>query len=172
MSNFVQEIYDFNQQAGLLDKPYYDILESSFQVEEALEGFDLRKLYAKLNGFGEDVTKVALSLDDFNISAKTVSRHILYDFIASDTEATSLRIDYLSDVERLDKAIDAIVFAVGSIAKLGLNVEQIHRAIGVVTEANLKKLSNIKVDSNGKLLKDSNFVGPEVKLQAILDERQ
>ena len=27
---FVQQIYDFNSQAGLLDKPYNDFLESSF----------------------------------------------------------------------------------------------------------------------------------------------
>ena len=28
--NFVQDIYDFNKQAGLLDKGYDDFLESSF----------------------------------------------------------------------------------------------------------------------------------------------
>ena len=38
--DFVQRIHDFNQQAGLLDKPYDDFLESSFQIEEALEGFE------------------------------------------------------------------------------------------------------------------------------------
>ena len=170
MSNFIQEIYDFNKQAGLLDKPYYDILESSFQVEEALEGFDLRKLYAKLNGFSEDTTKVTLSLDDFSISAKTVSRHILYDFIASDNEASSLHTDYLSDVDRLDKHVDSIIYNIGSLAKLGLNPEQIARAISVVTQANLTKL-NCPKDEFGKLTKPADFVGPEVKLQTILDER-
>lgn len=147
---FVQQIYDFNSQAGLLDNPYNDFLESSFQIEEALEGFNLPAL----------IDDLGLRID-FDSSAKSISRTIL-----SSQEST-----VVPDVDRLDKAIDAIVFAIGSIAKLGLNVEQIHRAIGVVTEANLQKLTNIKVDSNGKLLKDSNFIGPESKLQAILDER-
>ena len=39
--NFVDQIHEFNSQAGLLDKPYDDFLESSFQIEEALDGFDL-----------------------------------------------------------------------------------------------------------------------------------
>ena len=75
----------------------------------------------------------------------------------------------IPDIERLDKAIDAIVFAVGSIAKLGLTPEQIERAILVVTEANLQKLTMPK-DEYGKLTKPADFVGPEVKLQEILNE--
>ena len=78
--------------------------------------------------------------------------------------------DDITDVDRLDKAIDAIVFAIGSIAKLGLSPAQITRAIDVVTEANLQKLSMPK-DEHGKLMKPKGFVGPEAKLQAILDER-
>ena len=148
--NFVQEIYNFNKQAGLLDKGYSDFLESSFQIEEALEGFNI-----------EEVSQNTTDYQFKTSSAKELARYILdhEQFVGS-------------DVDRLDKAIDAIVFAIGSIAKLGLNIEQIHRAIGVVTEANLQKLSNIKVDANGKLLKDSNFVGPEKALQRILDERK
>ena len=149
MSDFIQEIYDFNKQAGLLEKGYSDFLESSFQIEEALEGFNI-----------EEVSQNTTDYQFKTSSAKELARYIL-----EHEQFTG------SDVDRLDKAIDAIVFAVGSIAKLGLNVEQIHRAIGVVTEANLQKLSNIKVDSNGKLLKDSNFIGPEIKLHSILDER-
>ena len=42
--NFIQQIYDFNQQAGLLDKGYDDFPESSFQIEEALEGFPARNI--------------------------------------------------------------------------------------------------------------------------------
>ena len=44
------------------------------------------------------------------------------------------------------------------------------RAIGAVTEANLQKLTMPK-DEHGKLTKPADFVGPEIKLQAILDER-
>ena len=173
MSNFVQEIYDFNKQAGLLDKCYDYFLESSFQIEEALEGFDLRKLWCKLNGFNSEITATVLQVDELKtaLKAKDIARKILYDHVTVDDSLESLQADYISDVDRLDKAIDAIVFAVGSIAKLGLNVEQIHRAIGVVTEANLQKLSMPK-DEHGKLMKPANFIGPETKLQVILDERQ
>ena len=149
MSDFIQEIYDFNKQAGLLEKGYDDFLESSFQIEEALEGFNLITLTS------------ILSPDDKYLHPKELSRVILSKVGESAN---------ISDVDRLDKAIDAIVFAVGSIAKLGLNVEQIHRAIGAVTEANLQKLTMPK-DEHGKLTKPADFVGPEVKLQAILDER-
>ena len=147
--NFVQQIYDFNKQAGLLDKGYDDFLESSFQIEEALEGFNI-----------EEVSQNTTDYQFKTSSAKELARYIL------DGEQFTG-----SDVDRLDKAIDAIVFAIGSIAKLGLNVEQIHRAIGVVTEANLQKLTMPK-DEHGKLMKPANFIGPEAKLQVILYERQ
>lgn len=148
MSDFVQEIYDFNKQAGLLEKGYSDFLESSFQIEEALEGFNI-----------EEVSQNTTDYQFKTSSAKELARYIL-----EHEQFTG------SDVDRLDKAIDAIVFAVGSIAKLGLNVKQIHRAIGAVTEANLQKLTMPK-DEHGKLTKPADFVGPEIKLQAILDER-
>ena len=146
---FVQQVYDFNSQAGLLEKPYNDFLESSFQIEEAIEGFNLPAL----------IDDLGLRID-FDSSAKAVSRTIL-----SSQEHT-----VVPDVDRLDKAIDAIVFALGSIYKLGLTPEQASRAISVVCEANLQKLSMPK-DEHGKLLKPPGFVGPESKLQAILDER-
>lgn len=156
--NFVQQIYDFNKQAGLLDRGYDDFLEASFQIEEALEGFNSLEYLGKL------LTKDEMSIES---NPKELSRMIVN--AALDRELSGY--EDITDVDRLDKAIDAIVFAIGSIAKLGLSPAQITRAIDVVTEANLQKLSNIKVDSNGKLLKDSNFIGPEAKLQAILDER-
>ena len=152
--NFVQQIYDFNQQAGLLDSGYDDFLESSFQIEEALEGFDL--LY-----FSKDLIDAFTAPRDFSaMDTKEISRAI----VNTTGEFTG------SDVDRLDKSIDAIVYAIGAIAKLGLNVEQIHRAISVVTESNLQKLSCPK-DEFGKLTKPADFVGPEAKLQPILDER-
>ena len=154
--NFVQQIYDFNKQAGLLDRGYDDFLESSFQIEEALEGFPKLQNLANILTDEESENRVR---DD--ASPKNISRAIV-QYVIGNTP--------ISDVDRLDKAIDAIVFAIGSIAKLGLNVEQIHRAIGAVTEANLQKLSMPK-DEHGKLMKPKGFVGPEAKLQSILDER-
>ena len=144
---FIDEIYDFNIKAGLLDQPYSDFLESSFQIEEALEGFPFTG------------AKVSMEVTTEH-SAKDISREFL----------NQLGTCHLNDVDRLDKAIDAIVFAVGSIAKLKLTPEQIARAISVVTQANLQKLSMPK-DEFGKLQKPADFVGPEAQLQSILDER-
>ena len=141
----IDAIYQFNEQAGLLEQGYNDFSESAYQIEEALEGYEIA------HGF-------TVHLDTPKEMSRTIVR-AQGPFIGT-------------DVDRLDKAIDAIVFAVGSIAKLGLTPPQIREAIEIVTTANLQKLSNIKVDSNGKLLKDSNFIGPEKKLQEILNERK
>lgn len=159
---FVQQIYDFNKQAGLLEKGYDDFLESSFQIEEALEGFEgLESLAIELTDEDDDLVEA---------TPKELSRKIVHiaqnGYHVDDSDKIPV-----PDVDRLDKACDAVVFAIGSMAKLGLTPAQIIEAMHIVTEANLQKLSNIKVDSNGKLLKDSNFIGPETKLQAILDKR-
>ena len=163
MLNFVNQIYEFNKKAGLLDKPYNDFLESSFQIEEALEGISLPDvqsggLFSLANALND---YFYFSEDPVLPTHKSVARGIVRGAFCKDA----------SDVDRLDKACDAIVFAVGSIAKLGLNPAQISEAVSIVMEANLQKLSNIKIDSSGKLLKDSSFIGPEVKLQALLDRR-
>ena len=140
----IDAIYQFNEQAGLLEQGYNDFSESAYQIEEALEGYEIAQ------GF-------TVHLDTPKEMSRTIVR-AQGPFVGT-------------DVDRLDKAIDAIVFAVGSIAKLGLTPPQIREAIEIVTTANLQKLSNIKIDSNGKLLKDSNFIGPETKLQELLDRR-
>ena len=77
----------------------------------------------------------------------------------------------ISDVDRLDKACDAVVFAIGSMAKLRLSPDQINRAMRAVTDANLQKLTMPK-DAQGKLMKNPDFIGPEARLQLILDERE
>ena len=140
----IDAIYQFNEQAGLLEQGYNDFSEHAYQIEEALEGYEIAQ------GF-------TVHLDTPKEMSRTIVR-AQGSFVGT-------------DVDRLDKAIDAIVFAVGSIAKLGLTPPQIREAIEIVTTANLQKLSNIKIDSNGKLLKDSNFIGPEAKLQELLDRR-
>ena len=145
--NFVDQIHEFNSQAGLLDKPYNDFLESSFQIEEALEGFPF---------IG---AKVSMEVSNEH-SAKDISREFL----------NQLGTCHLNDVDRLDKACDAIVFAFGSIFKLGLNPEQAARAVSIVMSTNLAKLSMPK-DEFGKLTKPADFVGPEAQLQELLDER-
>ena len=143
-------VYDFNDKAGLIKAGYDDFRESAFQIEEALEGFNIVEL-------SRNITDYSYSTD----SAKELARYILTNERFTGT-----------DVDRLDKACDAIIFAIGSMAKLGLSPEQMRQALDIVAKANLAKLSNIKIDSSGKLLKDSNFIGPEERLQKILNERK
>ena len=140
----IDAIYQFNEQAGLLEQGYNDFSESTYQIEEALEGYEIA------HGF-------TVHLDTPKEMSRTIVR-AQGPFIGT-------------DVDRLDKAIDAIVFAVGSIAKLGLTPPQIREAIEIVTTANLQKLSMPK-DEFGKLTKPANFVGPETKLQELLDRRK
>ena len=149
MNNPIKDIVAFNQKAGLLEAGYDDFLESSFQIEEALEGFDLVLLASQL--YPENCT-----------TAKYLSRHIT-------TMAGAKKIK-LSDVDRLDKACDAVVFAVGSMAKLGLNAQQITKALNIVMKHNNQKLSMPK-DEFGKLMKPDDFVGPEPEFQKLLDGR-
>ena len=139
----IDAIYQFNEQAGLLEQGYNDFSESAYQIEEALEGYEIA------HGF-------TVHLDTPKEMSRTIVR-AQGPFIGT-------------DVDRLDKAIDAIVFAVGSIAKLGLTPPQIREAIEIVTTANLQKLSMPK-DEFGKLTKPADFVGPETKLQKLLDRR-
>ena len=147
MTNFIQDVYNFNEQAGLLEKGYDDFLEASFQIEEALEGFDLPQLVRTYDLDAEP-------------TAKSVSRSLVETCVQN-----------LKDVDRLDKACDSIVFAIGSIAKLGLTPTQIERALNIVMEANSAKLSMPK-DEFGKLTKPADFIGPEVLLQQLLNERK
>ena len=153
ITNFVERIYQFNHDAGLLSRGYDDFLESSFQVEEALEGFDLELLASQL---------YPVDLPEDAGDAKFLSRHIL--------EMADARKIRQSDVARLDKHIDSMVFDIGAIAKLGLTTEQMIRAINVVMDANQAKLGCPK-DEHGKLTKPADFPNPEPRLQAILDER-
>jgi len=74
-----------------------------------------------------------------------------------------------TNVDRLDKACDATVFAIGSMAKLGLNAQEITKALNIVMKANNQKLGMPK-DEYGKLQKPDNFNPPEPQLQLLLDE--
>lgn len=153
----IKEIAKWQKDAGNSAKPYDDFLESSFQIEEALEGFsDLPKL-------AERVLAKDLVTGYENYTPKDVSRAIVA-LARMDGEVT----EYLADVDRLDKACDAIVFAIGSMTKLGLDHHAITKALNIVNDANKAKLGMSR-DAEGKLLKPEGFVGPEVKLQELLD---
>ena len=148
MLNPIKEIAKWQHDAGNTSKPYNDFLESSFQIEEALEGFE--------DDNGD------IFLENFRGTPKEVSREILR-INPQDKNKTSI-----PDVDRLDKAWDAIVFAIGSMCKLGLDHHAITKALNIVNDANKAKLGMSR-DAEGKLLKPDDFVGPEAKLQALLD---
>ena len=152
MSVFLDEIYEFNKLAGLLDQPLDDYREASFLIEESLEGFDLQMLAHFIHS---------------EPTPKAVSRSIVTYCRESQS---GMYPTVLTDVERLDKAIDAAVFAFGYIYKLGLTPDQAARAVSAVMQANKQKLTMPR-DSFGKLLKPDSFEGPEAKLQRILEER-
>lgn len=76
----------------------------------------------------------------------------------------------ITDVERLDKACDSVVYAVGSIAKLGLTPEQLLQALSIVMDANEAK-NGCPKDSLGKLMKPENFPNPEPRLEQLLATR-
>ena len=153
MLNPIKEIVKWQRDAGNAAKPYADSLESSFQIEEALEGFtDLFEL-AKVLSRSDKITVKSES-------PKDLSRAII--------ALAGTELDDISNVERLDKACDAIIFAIGSMTKLGLDHHAITKALNIVNDANKAKLGMSR-DAEGKLLKPEGFVGPEVKLQELLD---
>lgn len=142
----LEKIEYFNRTAGLLDLGYSDTRESAYPIEEALEGFENLQY---------------LDIDTHEYTPKEISRAIV------DTVHNGKPIE---DVDRFDKHLDAIVFAYGSLLKLGLSLEQINAGLNIVMDANLTKLS-VGKDPTGKQLKPSNFISPEPLLQEILDER-
>lgn len=153
MSTPTERICEFNKKANLTG--YKASLEASFLVEEALEGFDL---WILAENIGMDVFP--------EMTAKDIARFILRGDILSSTE--------LDPVDAIDKAADAIVFAVGSMYKLGLTANQITRALNIVMNANFKKLEGKTYDEYGKLLKPGDWekYAPELRLQKLLDERK
>lgn len=151
MENPIKQIVKFNLDAGLLDYGYDDFRESSFQIEEALEGFDCSQL--------------ATILDAVSAKPRDVSRAILT--IAESTQST-IHPQQLTNVQRLDKACDAVVFGVGSMAKMGLSATDIVAALNIVMRANRAKLGCPR-DAFGKLCKPDNFPHPEPALQQLLD---
>ena len=154
MENPLKSIYKFNKEAGLLEKGYSDFLEPSFLIEEALEDLNTLPNLA-----------MHLNMKDEGASPKEIAREIvsLANYNAE-----------LTDLQRFDKHIDAIVYAVGGAYKLGLSPQQLEAGIAAVMHSNTKKIGAGK-DEHGKALKPDNW--PEIeaeqikKLQAILDKR-
>lgn len=151
MKAVLESIRAFNEKAGLLTG-YNEAREASYLIEEALEGFDLTLLKSKLFPYDAEAQVTSYT-------AKDCGRQI--------ARLATLKPSSTTRVDKVDKACDAIVFAVGSMFKLGLTVEQVVQALTIVTEANLTKLGGT-LDSEGKLTKPETFIPPEEQLLALL----
>jgi len=155
MSNtLVQDIYDFNEKAGLLGNGMDSFMETAYILEEAIEGY-------------EDVFNMP---EDPNAPVVT-ARSWALGFLNQVKQAKENRgLPMPAEVDEVDKAIDGVVFNIGKLAKMGLTVEQICRMFKVVSDCNMSKLDGPK-DDLGKQLKPEGWTGPEKDLQKILDER-
>ena len=145
----IKKIYQFNKEAGLLDRPYSDVREAEFTIEESLEDFDTSYLAKKLL-ISEDATP------------KEISRTIV-------TGMCIVPEDGIDPVKRFDKALDKLVFTYGDLFKQGFTINQIARGLDAVMNANLSKLS-APVDEHGKQTKPANFMPPEPLLELIIKE--
>lgn len=154
MLNPIKQIYAFNHKTRLVNNGYNDQLESSMIIEEALEG---------LTSIPELASCLKTPLELSN-SPTAVARRIVT--LADQGDTT------ISNVDRLDKACDQVVIAIGSMVKLGLNVNQITSALNIVMAANNAKV-DCPVDSEGKLTKPDGWeekYAPEPKLKALLNQ--
>lgn len=172
MENPIKQIYKFNKEAGLLESGYNHLREPAFLIEEALEGFENLDSLAFALGMDKVYDSDAKEVNH----PKEVSRWIVS--LAQTGEANYKEVAEIentpSDLELFDKHIDAFVYTVGSMAKLGLSPQQIEAGISAVMHSNFKKIG-CKKDSEGKQLKPDNWDEIEkeqiAKLQAILNKR-
>jgi len=155
VENVFKAVHKWQQEAGNLDNGYDDFLQSSFQIEEALEGIISPDYDA--DNFPDNSN---FTHEFGGLGPKEVARHLL-------DEAT---IEPLSDVDRFDKHIDSIIYDIGALGCLGLTPQQMIVGILAVNHANKQKLS-MPHDELGKLIKPIDFIGPEEQLQKILDQR-
>jgi DNA-binding transcriptional ArsR family regulator len=159
--SIVTDIYEFNKQAGLLDKEMDSFSELAYVFEEAFEG--LEEAYNKMDENGERYKPDSQYYPTARQLGLSLANSIKDSF---DRNGFTLP----TEVQEFDKSIDAVVFHIGKLAKMGLTTEQIERGFKAVSNCNMNKLTGPK-DEHGKQLKPEGWTGPEEELQKILDER-
>ena len=160
--SIVEDVFEFNEKANLLDGEMDAFKELAYILEESFEGFE--ECYNTTNQDGE-----FFKPGDIEYPTARQLGISLANSLKDSVERRGLPLP--SEVAEFDKSIDAIVFHIGKLAKMGLSREQVHRGFKAVTDANLRKLDGPK-DEHGKQLKPEGWTGPEPELQAILDERK
>ena len=162
MADIIQDIYDFNDKAGLLEDDFDSFKELAYVFEEAFEGYE--GAYATLKEDGE----LAKPGDREYPTARQLGLSLANSIKDAIVRREDLELP--TDVMEFDKSIDSVVFHIGKLAKMGLSPAQIARGFKAVSNANMAKLDGPK-DEHGKQLKPEGWVGPEEELQRILDER-
>ena len=158
MENPFKLIYKFNNEAELLANGYNDKLESAFLIEEALEEFDVSAIIGAMKPEFQDMFEN--SKDNNPNKPKDVARFLVS--LAYQNEDIAPR-------KRLDKQIDALVYAAGGIMKLGLSAQLAQEAVNTVMSANMKKIGAGK-DEQGKQLKPDNWEEIEDNMNKKLDK--
>lgn len=158
MENPFKLIYKFNNEAELLANGYNDKLESAFLIEEALEEFDVSAIIGAMKPEFQDM--FANSKDNNPNKPKDVARFLVS--LAYQNEDIAPR-------KRLDKQIDALVYAAGGIMKLGLSAQLAQEAVNTVMSANMKKIGAGR-DEQGKQLKPDNWEEIEDNMNKKLDK--
>ena len=154
MTNPIDKIYTFNEEAGFLGKGFDSFAETAYVIEEAMEGFE-----GAFNGDNKAGEPVKPGDPEWT-TARQFALSLMNQMLVSFQQRPSLEMP--DDVAELDKAIDGCVFNIGKMAKMGLSREQIAEAFDAVAECNLACSL-----SSGP----AGWTGPEDKLQAILNNR-
>lgn len=146
MENPIKMIHRFNHSAGLVDRPKSAVNECAYWVEEALEGFSLEPVANRVGYTGE-------------LKEREIAKHILGN-----------EMSHITNLTMADKAGDAVVFAVGALVKMGLDPQGVTAVLNAIMQANLAKLADPEYDSEGKLKKKVDFIGPEERIRGILEQ--
>ena len=162
MYDIVDDVFHFNKEAKLLDKPMDTFAETAYVLEEAMEGFE-----AAFNGAHKDGTPVKPGDKEW-VTPRAWSLGFMNQILQAFQQRN---LDLPSEVEEFDKAIDGIWFNIGKLAKMNLTETQVRNGFNAVARANMTKIDGPK-DEHGKQLKPEGWVGPEVELQKILDKRK
>lgn len=162
MKNPIQAILDFNAKAGFITgannfSNFNDTKESAYLIEEALEPYQVEHL-ASLFELAKHTAEYTKN------PQRVVAKAIL-----ANTDVAEVP----TKVQLVDKYIDAIIYAVGSLGKMGLTHQDVTAALNIVTEANVKKTLNPVYDDEGKLLKPADWdkYDPEYRLINLIQKR-
>jgi predicted HAD superfamily Cof-like phosphohydrolase len=78
-------------------------------------------------------------------------------------------------VDQIDALVDTIIFAAGGLYRLGLSVEKAEACISAVMDANFEKKAGQKpgriYEGVIDAVKPAGWVGPEARIQAILESK-